>query len=366
VVQVDFCVTACSGHLATLESETLGVPDSFAAMADLKQVPSNPEARKWYDDARKQAGQIDQLLQYHEANEEHVMQLSKKLEQSLQMLKACQEACQEQWKVIDSNQRTINNLQKESGHVSGASNGKVSPAAGARVAAKASPKPSPKAQSAPQRPASPQRPVIDYDDEDMPDEIKDKLKALEKELKEAEDEKRQAEQQLAQGRNAQDSLTSQLMSLMQGLTEEEKRELCREDGPDDDEEDDDLEEGWEEDLTPEQLTELIKLRECLAMAEQEKAKQESVLKGLKDSLLLEEQAPSKSPVAKSTPKGSGGQDVTKLETQLHAVEEEQRRTKQELEAGRSEEAMLMQKLAQMQSMLAMLEQQGAAAGFAPP
>lgn len=343
-------------------------------MADLKQVPSSPEARKWYEDAQKQAGQIDQLLQYHDANEEHVMQLSKKLEQSLQMLKACQEACQEQWKIIDTNQRIINKLQKDSVTSMGNTVSQPGPAKATSPQGAAQAKPSPKAKATPSVANS--RPyAIDYDNEEIPDEIKDKLKALERELQEAEEEKRFAEEQLRRGRSAEDGLTSQLMMLMQGLTEEEKRELCRDDDVDEDDDDDDVaeEDGWEDDLTPEQMAELMKLRQCLAMAEEEKAKQESVLKTLKQSLNVEaEQMPSRSPSgAKGTPKGGSApskdmgnlQQHSVLQQQLSAVEEEQRRTKQDLEAGRQEEAMLLAKLAQMKDQLAMLEREGGVPGM---
>lgn len=83
-------------------------------MADPKcKVPTDPEAKKWFDEVQRQARQIDHLLQLHELKERTIEKLSKRLEHSLQMLKAVQEMYEQQQKVIAAQQKVIEEFKSE-------------------------------------------------------------------------------------------------------------------------------------------------------------------------------------------------------------------------------------------------------------
>jgi len=79
------------------------------------KVPTDPEAKKWFDEVQRQAQKIDHLLQLHELKERTIEKLSKRLEHSLQMLKAVQEMYEQQQRVIAAQQQVIEEFQAEGG-----------------------------------------------------------------------------------------------------------------------------------------------------------------------------------------------------------------------------------------------------------
>lgn len=82
-------------------------------MGDKCKVPTDPEAKKWFDEVQRQARQIDHLLQLHELKERTIEKLSKRLEHSLQMLKAVQEMYEQQQRVIGAQQKVIEEFNAE-------------------------------------------------------------------------------------------------------------------------------------------------------------------------------------------------------------------------------------------------------------